>query len=91
MHVKKIVTKLAERYASHPALSMWHVDNEYASGVTECFCDASAAAFLEWLKQKYTSLDQLNEAWGTAFWSQHYTDWEEIHPPRKAPAAVNPS
>jgi len=90
-YVQKIVTKLAEHYASHPALAMWHVDNEYASGVTECFCDASAAAFLEWLKQKYTSLDQLNEAWGTAFWSQHYTDWEEIHPPRKAPAAVNPS
>jgi len=91
IYVKKIVTKLAERYASHPALAMWHVDNEYASGVTECFCEASAAAFLEWLKQKYTSLDQLNEAWGTAFWSQHYTDWKEIHPPRKAPAAVNPS
>lgn len=90
-HAAEITTKLAERYASHPALKMWHVDNEYASGITECFCDASAAAFREWLKQKYNSLDKLNEAWGTAFWSQHYSDWEEIQPPRKAPAAINPS
>ena len=90
-HAADIVTKLAERYANHPALSMWHVDNEYANGVTECFCDTSTAAFRDWLKQKYSSLDNLNEAWGTAFWSQHYSDWEEIHPPRKAPASVNPS
>jgi len=90
-HAADIVTKLAERYANHPALTMWHVDNEYASGITECFCDSSAAAFRDWLKQKYNSLDKLNEAWGTAFWSQHYNDWEEIHPPRKAPASVNPS
>lgn len=90
-HAAEITTKLAERYANHPALKMWHVDNEYASGITECFCDASAAAFREWLKQKYNSLDKLNEAWGTAFWSQHYSDWEEIQPPRKAPAAINPS
>lgn len=90
-HAAEIVTKLAERYASHPALAMWHVDNEYANGVTECFCDASAAAFREWLKQRYSSLDKLNEAWGTAFWSQHYSDWEEIHPPRKTPASINPT
>ena len=90
-HAAAIVTKLAERYAKHPALAMWHVDNEYANGVTECFCEHSTAAFREWLKQKYTSLDKLNEAWGTAFWSQHYGAWDEIHPPRKAPASVNPS
>jgi len=88
---KIIVTKLAERYANHPALTMWHVDNEYASGVTECFCDTSAAAFREWLKERYKTIDKVNEVWGTAFWSQHYNEWEEIHPPRNAPASVNPS
>jgi len=86
-----IASKLAERYANHPALAMWHVDNEYASGITECFCEQSTFAFREWLKQKYATLEKLNEAWGTAFWSQHYNDWDEIHPPRKAPASVNPS
>lgn len=90
-HAIQIVTKLAERYANHPALAMWHVDNEYANSVTECFCDNSALAFRKWLNKKYDSPDKLNDTWGTSFWSQHYNDWDEIHPPRKAPAVVNPS
>ncbi len=89
--VANLVTKLAERYAGHPALAMWHVDNEYACHVTECFCDASIAAFREWLKKRFSSLDELNKAWGTSFWGQHYSDWHEIHPPRKAPTFVNPA
>jgi beta-galactosidase len=90
-HVRRLVRKLAERYAGHPALAMWHVDNEYACHISECFCDVSAAAFREWLKKRYGSLDALNHAWATAFWSQIYTDWEEIHPPRQAPTFVNPT
>jgi beta-galactosidase len=90
-YVQQIVSILAEHYKDHPALAMWHVDNEYASGITECFCDHSTFAFRVWLQEKYTSLDGLNHAWGTAFWSQAYGDWEEIHPPRKAPTFVNPT
>ena len=88
---RKIATKLAERYAGHPALAMWHVDNEYACHVGECFCDASAAAFREWLKTRYGSVTALNQAWGTAFWSQNYSHWAEVHPPRKAPTFANPA
>jgi len=90
-HATNIVTKLAERYAKHPALVMWHVDNEYACHISECYCDVSAAEFRDWLEKRYGSLDRLNHAWGTAFWSQHYSDWGEIHPPRKAPTFVNPT
>jgi beta-galactosidase len=90
-HVVRLVRKLAERYANHSALTMWHVDNEYACHVSECFCDASVVAFHEWLKKRYNSLDTLNQAWGTNFWSQRYSEWDEIHPPRKAPTFLNPS
>jgi len=90
-HVTRLVKKLAERYARHPALVMWHVDNEYACHVSECFCDTSVTAFREWLQKRYGSLDALNQAWGTAFWSQHYSDWDEIHPPRVAPTFINPT
>lgn len=88
---RRIATHLAERYKDHPALAMWHVDNEYGCHVGECFCDHSVAAFREWLKNRYTSLDQLNFAWGTAFWSQFYGDWHEIQAPRRAPAHINPT
>jgi beta-galactosidase len=86
-----LVTKMAERYAGHPALAMWHVDNEYACHVTECFCEASTRAFRQWLQARYETVDGLNHAWGTAFWSQQYSDWEEVHPPRQAPTFINPS
>ncbi len=88
-YATRIATQLAERYKDHPALVMWHVDNEYGGHVGECFCDTSAAAFRTWLQERYGTLDRLNFAWGTAFWSQIYSDWEEILPPRRSPAHVN--
>lgn len=70
--------KLAERYADHPALAVWHVSNEYSG---ECHCELCRAAFVEWLKAKYGTLDALNHAWWTAFWSHTYTAWDLIEPP----------
>lgn len=87
----QLATRLAERYGAHPALAMWHVNNEYGCHVRECFSDASAASFRRWLEARYGTLDALNNAWGTSFWSQRYGEWEEIYPPRRAPTAVNPS
>jgi beta-galactosidase len=86
-----LVSQIATRYRNHPALVMWHINNEYACHVSECFCDASAAAFREWLRQRYGSLERLNDAWGTSFWSQHYADWAEINPPRTTPTQINPT
>ena len=40
--------------------------------------------------RRYGDLDTLNEAWGTAFWSQRYTDWEQVQPPRATPTFANP-
>jgi beta-galactosidase len=90
-HAAGIVTQLAHRYHDHQALALWHIDNEYACHVGECFCETSAQAFRQWLHARYGTLDALNAAWGTTFWSQHYGDWQEIQPPRRAPAFINPS
>ncbi|NUR89853.1 MAG: beta-galactosidase, partial [Nonomuraea sp.] len=83
-----IVTDLADRYAGHPALALWHVGNEYGQF---CHCEETAAAFRAWLRGRYGDLDTLNEAWGTTFWSQRYGDWAEVTTPRRAPWMVNPS
>jgi beta-galactosidase len=88
---RRLVTALADRYGSHPAVVLWHANNEYGCHVPACWCDGSAAAFRAWLQGRYRTLDALNEAWGTAFWSQRYTAWEEVLPPRQAPTYPNPT
>jgi beta-galactosidase len=85
-----ITTRLAERYADHPALALWHVHNEYGVPVSACYCDSCAAHFRRWLETTYGTVDAVNEAWGTAFWGQRYADLDQINPPRTAPTVGNP-
>ena len=86
-----LVETMARRYADHPALAAWHVSNELGCHNVYDYSDDAAAAFREWLRARYRGLDALNHAWGTAFWSQRYGEWEEILPPRLAAANPNPT
>ena len=86
-----LTTKIVERYATHPAVVMWHVHNEYGCHNDPCYCDASQASFQEWLREKYVTIEAVNEAWGTAFWSQHYYSFDEITPPRATGTFINPT
>jgi beta-galactosidase len=86
-----LVERLAARYHDHPALALWHIHNEYGCHNLTCYCDRSAEAFRRWLTGRYGDLDALNEAWGTSFWSQRYTDWEQVLPPRATPTFGNPT
>lgn len=70
-----INTRLAERYGAHPSLVMWHVSNEYGG---ECHCPLCKSAFREWLKNKYKTLDALNDAWWARFWSHTFMDWDQV-------------
>ncbi|WP_067841923.1 beta-galactosidase [Amphibacillus sediminis] len=73
-----INTKLAERYSQHPGVIGWHISNEYGG---ECHCPYCQEAFRNWLKNKYQTLDQLNKAWWTTFWSHTYTSWSQVESP----------
>lgn len=91
-HSGRITQAMAERYGHHPDLIGWQVDNEFGGGGTSrCYCSACAAAFRGWLKARYRTLDVLNEAWGTVFWSQTYDDWTQIRPPSEHIDKPNPS
>jgi beta-galactosidase len=86
-----LASRMAERYAGHPAVVMWHVGNEYGCHVPACYCEISAGAFREWLRDRYGEIGALNDAWGGAFWSQDYTCWDQVQPPRTAPTFGNPA
>ncbi len=77
----ELAGRLAERYAGTPGLVAWHVGNEYGGPEGSCYCPRCAAAFRTWLQHKYSSLEELNEAWNTMFWSHLFTDWEQIQVP----------
>ncbi|MEU6841940.1 beta-galactosidase [Streptomyces sp. NPDC046716] len=83
-----ITEDLARRYGHHPALRMWHINNEYC---TFDYGDEAARGFRDWLRAKYLTPDALNEAWGTAFWSQHVDTWDDVIPPRRAQYLRNPA
>ncbi|MCA5892255.1 beta-galactosidase [Isoptericola sp. NEAU-Y5] len=87
----RMATRVAERYRDHPALALWHVDNEIGCHVPRDYSDAAAAAFRDWLRERYTTVDALNEAWGTAFWSQRYGSFHDVLPPLVAPTFANPT
>lgn len=74
----KIAEKLAERFGMHPALKLWHINNEYHY---HCYCPTCAEAFRHWLKNRYATVDVLNQAWNSSFWSHTYRDFSEVLPP----------
>lgn len=86
-----IADALGEHYQDHPGLEMWHVHNEFGAHMPACYCDTCAAGFRSWLERRYSSLQALNQAWGTAFWGQWYYAWDEIESPRLSTAVVNPT
>ena len=90
-HALRITDRLARELGDHPAVRLWHLHNEYACHIPACYCDISAAAFRDWLRRRYGTAEALNDAWGTAFWSQRYRDFAEVLPPRVTPTHPNPA
>ena len=76
--VQAMNSRLAARYAHHPAVIGWHISNEYGG---ECHCDRCQQAFRGWLQRRYETLEKLNLAWWSDFWSHTYSDWSQIVSP----------
>lgn len=88
---ERIVRKIASRFENQPVAG-WQLDNEYGCHRTvRCYCDDCTAAFRDWLEERYSSIETLNEAWGTTFWSQEHNSFEEIDSPGPTPAEHHPS
>lgn len=88
----RIVTRMAERYGQHPAVAAWQTDNEYGCHDTVLsYSESARRGFRRWLAQRHGSIEALNRAWGTVFWSQTYRSFDEIDPPVGAVTETNPA
>jgi beta-galactosidase len=92
-YARRIAKEMAEHYQDNPHVYGWQIDNEFGDHDTvRCYCESCQSEFRAWLRQKYASLEELNAAWGTIFWSQEYTAWEQIPlPTPRRPIGLNPS
>jgi beta-galactosidase len=89
---RRITTAIAARYGEHPAVVGWQTDNEFGCHeTTRSYGPASRDAFRRWLAERYETCDAWNEAWGTIFWSQEYSDWSQVEPPNLTVTEPNPS
>ena len=73
--ITAIDRKLSERFGRRKNVILWHISNELGGnfGDSTCHCELCQQAFREWLKRKYGTLDELNNAWWNHFWSHTYT------------------
>ncbi|MDH2426338.1 beta-galactosidase [Sphaerisporangium sp. TRM90804] len=90
-HALRLTRAMAGRYRDHPALAAWHVSNELGCHNVYDYSQDAAEAFRRWLRGRYGTLETLNLAWATTFWSQHYSEWDQILPPRLAASYPNPT
>jgi beta-galactosidase len=90
---REITRAMADHYRENPCVIGWQTDNEMGCGTTACHCANCEAAFRDFLRDKFDGdIDALNRAWGTAFWSQSYLDFDRIQIPlRSAPQYPNPA
>ena len=77
--VARIDRVLAERFANHPGVKMWHISNEFGGF---CYCEKCKQKFRSFLREKYhNNIKELNREWWTAFWSHTFDDFDQIDPP----------
>jgi beta-galactosidase len=89
-YTRRIVEAMVKHFKDNPNVAGWQIDNEFNCENHECYSAPCAVAFRAWLKNKYGSLDALNQRWGTRVWSQWYTDWQQIKLPRQTMSFHNP-
>jgi beta-galactosidase len=89
-YIERIVTEMARRYGNNPNIWGWQIDNEPHIGTIYDYSDFAQTDFRNWLQKKYTKIDDLNSAWGNAFWSSSYKNFIQIRIPNAKESATNP-
>ncbi|MDD5184938.1 MAG: beta-galactosidase [Paludibacter sp.] len=77
----KVVEAMAKHYANDQRVWGWQIDNEPSHYGALDYSKAAQISFRVWLKNKYKTIESLNNAWGTTFWSGVYSGFEQIELP----------
>jgi beta-galactosidase len=86
-----IATQMAKKFGETEGVIGWQIDNELTLGSSlRCYCNFCQVGFQNWLRTRYSTLDNLNQSWGTVFWSQTYTDFSQIPVPLLSGGDPNP-
>lgn len=85
----RITEAIAKKFADHPGVIAWQLDNEFKCHIAECYCEICLSLWHEWLREKYETIENLNAKWGTGVWSETYQSFEQIPQPKVAPYLHN--
>lgn len=78
-YAERIIRRIIGRYAAHPAVIGFQVDNE--PGLELLHNHGVFTRFVRWLKESYGDVDSLNREWGLTYWSHRIADWSELWRP----------
>ncbi|HEY5215251.1 MAG TPA: beta-galactosidase [Acidobacteriaceae bacterium] len=79
-HLVRFADELTRHYAHNPALAAIGYNNEIGDGVMS-YSEGDRQRFIEWLKAKYGTIENLNKAWATQRWSRHLNSFDEVQLP----------
>jgi beta-galactosidase len=78
-YAERVVRKIASRYAGHPAVIGFQVDNE--PGMMLFHNHGVFQRFVDELRHTYGTVDALNVAWGLVYWSHKLSTWADLWTP----------
>ena len=79
---RDIAAAMTERYASHPSVIGFQVDNELSGAIIDVG-PLAQQGFADWLAQRHENVATYNERMGSIFWGGQITDWQQVTVPRR--------
>ncbi|MFJ9152337.1 beta-galactosidase [Streptomyces sp. NPDC102270] len=78
-HAERVIRKMVARYADHPAVIGWQVDNE--PGLHLLHNRGLFERFVDHLRETYGDVETLNREWGLVYWSHRLSTWADLWSP----------
>jgi beta-galactosidase len=78
-HAERVIRRVIERYADHPAVIGYQVDNE--PGLQLFHNHGVFQRFIDWLRGRYGDVETLNQEWGLVYWSHRLSTWADLWTP----------